>query len=154
MSESTNWMDALNALMEERNRYEQWLDPMMTTNVPFGQIKAPVLAIAGGRDCIWSGMNSGSVTTQARSFRDLREITKRAEIMMLDHQRRDDDTGFQQNGDTGKRVHSILGWDKLAPESMAMYQAGAVPSWCIMDSRHRRYRWGGYPPGEPPAKWL
>jgi len=25
MSESTNWMDALNALMEERNRYEQWI---------------------------------------------------------------------------------------------------------------------------------
>ncbi len=25
MSERTNWMDALNALMEERNRYEQWL---------------------------------------------------------------------------------------------------------------------------------
>ena len=25
MSDSTNWMDALNALMEERNRYEQWL---------------------------------------------------------------------------------------------------------------------------------
>ena len=32
--------------------------------------------------------------------------------MMLDHQRRDDDTGFQQNGDTGKRVHGMLGWDK------------------------------------------
>ena len=43
---------------------------------------------------------------------------------MLDHQRRDDDTGFQQNGDTGKRVHALLGWDKLAPESMAMYQSG------------------------------
>ena len=43
---------------------------------------------------------------------------------MLDHQRRDDDTGFQQNGDTGKRVHGVLGWDKLAPESMAMYQSG------------------------------
>ena len=25
MSDSNNWMDALNALMEERNRYEQWL---------------------------------------------------------------------------------------------------------------------------------
>jgi hypothetical protein len=25
MSDNTNWMDALNALMEERNRYEQWL---------------------------------------------------------------------------------------------------------------------------------
>jgi len=43
---------------------------------------------------------------------------------MLDHQRRDDDTGFQQNGDTGKRVHGLLGWDKVAPESMAMYQSG------------------------------
>ena len=43
---------------------------------------------------------------------------------MLDHQRRDDDTGFQQNGDTGKRVHGVLGWDKVAPESMAMYQSG------------------------------
>jgi Hypothetical glycosyl hydrolase 6 len=79
---------------------------------------------AGGPDCIWAGMNSGSVTAQARSFRDLREICKRADIMMLDHQRRDDDTGFQQNGDTGKRVHALLGWDKVAPESMAMYQSG------------------------------
>jgi pimeloyl-ACP methyl ester carboxylesterase len=32
--------------------FHWWLDPMMTTNVPFGHIKAPVLAIAGGRDCI------------------------------------------------------------------------------------------------------
>jgi len=79
---------------------------------------------AGGPDCIWSGMNSGSVTAQARSFRDLKEICARADIVMLDHQRRDDDTGFQQNGDTGKRVHALLGWDKLAPESMAMYQSG------------------------------
>ena len=79
---------------------------------------------AGGADCIWSGMNSGSVTAQARSFRDLKAICARADIMMLDHQRRDDDTGFQQNGDTGKRVHGLLGWDKLAPESMAMYQSG------------------------------
>jgi pimeloyl-ACP methyl ester carboxylesterase len=32
--------------------FHWWLDPMMTTNVPFGQIKTPVLAVAGGRDCI------------------------------------------------------------------------------------------------------
>ncbi len=77
---------------------------------------------AGGPDCVWSGMNSGSVTAQSRSFRDLREICRRAHIIMLDHQRRDDASGFQQNGDTGKLVHGLLGWDKLAPESMAMYQ--------------------------------
>ena len=33
-------------------------------------------------------------------------------------------SGFQQNGDTGKLVHGLLGWDKLMPESMALYQAG------------------------------
>ena len=83
-----------------------------------------VTQAAGGPDCIWSGMNSGSVSAQASSFRDLKEICSAREIVMLDHQRRNDATGFQQNGDTGKRVHGLLGWDKLAPESMAMYENG------------------------------
>ena len=69
-------------------------------------------------------MNSGSITSQAQSFRDFAEICNRAEFMLLDHQSRNDATGFQQNGDTGKLVHGLLGWDKLMPESMAMYQAG------------------------------
>jgi hypothetical protein len=104
--------------------YRQWIMWSYQRRIEIWELNNRVTRKAGGEDCIWSGMNSGSVTAQARSFRDLREITKRAAIMMLDHQRRDDDTGFQQNGDTGKRVHSILGWDKLAPESMAMYQSG------------------------------
>lgn len=79
---------------------------------------------AGGPNCIWSGMNSGSVSGQARSFRDLKEICKLAEIIMLDSQARSDSGGFQQNADTGKLIHGLLGWDKLIPESMAMYQAG------------------------------
>ena len=29
--------------------------------------------------------------------------------------------GFQENGDTGKRVHGLGGWDKISPESMATY---------------------------------
>jgi 3-oxosteroid 1-dehydrogenase len=41
----------------------------------------------------------------------------------------------------------------------AMYarneQTPAIPSWYIVDSRHRRrYRFGGLPPGSPPAHWL
>lgn len=104
--------------------YRQWIMWSYQRRIEVWELNNRVTRKAGGEDCIWSGMNSGSVTAQARSFRDLREITKRAAIMMLDHQRRDDDTGFQQNGDTGKRVHAILGWDKLAPESMAMYQSG------------------------------
>ena len=31
----------------------------------------------------------------------------------------------------------------------------AVPSWLIMESRHRnRYRWGGRPAGAPPKEWI
>ena len=52
------------------------------------------------------------------------EICKRADILMLDDQARNDAEGFQHNGLTGKLIHGLLGWDKLIPESMAMYQAG------------------------------
>lgn len=104
--------------------YRQWIMWNYDRRIELWELNNRTTRSAGGSDCIWSGMNSGSVTSEARTFRDLREICKRASILMLDHQRRDDDTGFQQNGDTGKRVHSILGWDKLAPESMAMYQSG------------------------------
>lgn len=104
--------------------YRKWIMWSYAHRTAVWELNNRTTTAAGGPDCIWSGMMSGSVTSLARSFRDLREVSKRAGILMLDHQRRDDDTGFQQNGDTGKRVHSILGWDKLAPESMAMYQSG------------------------------
>ena len=101
--------------------YRQWIMWNYQRRTELWELNNKTTQAAGGPDCIWSGMNSGSVTTQAGSFRDLQEISKRAHIIMLDHQHRDDATGFQQNGDTGKRIHGILGWDKLAPESMAMY---------------------------------
>ena len=104
--------------------YRQWIMWNYARRTELWEFNNRTTQAAGGPDCIWSGMNSGSVSTQANSFRDLKEICSRAHIMMLDHQRRDDATGFQQNGDTGKRVHSMLGWDKLAPESMAMYENG------------------------------
>jgi hypothetical protein len=104
--------------------YREWIGWSYARRTDVWELNNRTTRAAGGPDCIWAGMNSGSVTTQARSFRDLKAICARADIMMLDHQRRDDDTGFQQNGDTGKRVHMLLGWDKLAPESMAMYQSG------------------------------
>lgn len=104
--------------------YRQWILWSYARRVEVWELNNRTTQAAGGPDCVWSGMNSGSVTAMARSFRDLREIAKRAPIMMLDHQRRDDESGFQQNGDTGKRVHGMMGWDKLAPESMALYQSG------------------------------
>jgi hypothetical protein len=104
--------------------YREWINWNYARRIEIWEMNNTVTRSAGGQDCIWSGMNSGSVTAQARSFRDLKEICRRADIVMLDHQRRDDDTGFQQNGDTGKRVHELTGWDTLTPESMAMYESG------------------------------
>ncbi len=77
---------------------------------------------AGGPDCLWVGMNGGSVSSQAQEFRDFKEICRRTEIIMLDEQRRTNESGFQHNGEAGKLVHGLLGWEKLIPESMAMYQ--------------------------------
>ena len=110
-----NWDDAA---------YRQWILWNYARRTELWELNNRTTQAAGGANCIWSGMNSGSVSAQASSFRDLKEICSRAHILMLDHQRRTDTTGFQQNGDTGKLVHSLLGWDKLAPESMAMYEAG------------------------------
>lgn len=76
---------------------------------------------AGGPDCIWVGMMAGSPNWQARVFRDDREVYRRAGLVMLDDQRRHDNEGFQHNGEIGKRIRSAGGWDKVVPESMAMY---------------------------------
>jgi hypothetical protein len=43
---------------------------------------------------------------------------------MLDSQYRHEGGGFQANGDSGKRLHGLLGWQALIPESTAMYDAG------------------------------
>ena len=78
----------------------------------------------GGPHCLWIGMNSGSVADQARGFRDFKGIGERSEMVLLDHQYRSNANGFQSNGDAGKMVHGLAGWDRVVPESMAMYQAG------------------------------
>ena len=67
-------------------------------------------------------MMNGGLSAAASAFRDYREICRRAEMIMLDNQQRSDATGFQTNGQTGKLVHGLLGWDKLSPESFALYQ--------------------------------
>jgi hypothetical protein len=104
--------------------YRQWIRWSYTRRTEIWDLFNRITKSAGGPYCIWSGMNSGSVSTQSGSFRDYKELCSRAEIFMLDSQARSDNSGFQQNSNTGKLIHGLLGWDKLAPESMAMYQAG------------------------------
>jgi hypothetical protein len=118
LPQSKNWDDQTYRLWNQWN-YKQRLEIWDLNN--------QTAKAAGGPDCIWMGMNSGSVTSEAASFRDLREICRRSEMLLLDHQSRTESTGFQQNGDAGKLVHGMLGWDKLVPESMALYQAPSYP---------------------------
>jgi hypothetical protein len=103
--------------------YRRWIDWNYARRIEIWDLNNRATKAAGGPNCLWFGMNSGSVSAQSRSFRDCKAIFERAEMVFLDHQARGVD-GFEENADTGKLVHGVLGWDKLAPESMAMYQAG------------------------------
>jgi hypothetical protein len=107
--------------------YRQWIDWNYGRRLEIWDLNNRVTKAAGGPSCLWIGMNSGSITSQSRSFRDCKGIWERAEILMLDHQARGP-AGFNENADAGKLIHGIMGWDKLIPESMAMYQAGGRTS--------------------------
>src|SRR5581483_10125439 len=61
--------------------YRQWIMRSYARRTELWEMNNRVTQAAGGPDCIWSGMNSGSVSAQASSFRDLREICKRAHII-------------------------------------------------------------------------
>ncbi len=102
--------------------YRRWMEWSYARRVEIWELNNRVVQTAGGPHCLWLGMNSGSITSQSNSFRDMREICKRSRFLLLDHQSRNDATGFQQNGDAGKLVHGLIGWDKVIIESMALYQ--------------------------------
>jgi hypothetical protein len=104
--------------------YRQWIRWNYDRRIELWELNNRVTKSAGGPQCIWAGMNSGSVSSQSHTFRDYKEICKRADLIMLDNQSRSDFSGFQHNGDIGKQLHGLLGWDKLVPESMALYQSG------------------------------
>lgn len=110
-----DWNDAV---------YRKWIQWSYACRTSLWEFNNSVTKAAGGKDCLWLGMNSGSISGQSRSFRDFKAICEHTPIVMLDHQSRSDAGGFQDNAITGKLIHGILGNDKLIPESMPMYQMG------------------------------
>jgi hypothetical protein len=104
--------------------YRQWIQWSYERRLAIWKMNNRVTREAGGPDCLWIGMNGGSISRQSRAFRDDVAICALAEILMLDHQSRGEAEGFENNAETGKLLHGLLGWDKLIPESMAMYQMG------------------------------
>lgn len=108
----------------ESEAYRQWIVWNYARRVALWEHNNRVTQDAGGPDCLWLGMNDGDIISQSHRFRDYKAICERSEILMLDSQSRTARHGFQSNGEAGKLIHSLLGWDKLIPESMAMYQHG------------------------------
>ena len=104
--------------------YRRWIVWNYARRVEIWELNNRVMKEAGGPDCLWLGMNGGELLAQSRRFRDYKAICERTEIIMLDFQRRTNAGGFQANAEAGKMIHGLMGWDKLLPESMAMYQAG------------------------------
>jgi hypothetical protein len=104
--------------------YRQWIQWNYARRTEIWDQFNRVTRDAGGPHCLWVGMTSGLISYQCLRFRDSRAIYARSEIAMIDEQVRVNDRGFQHNGEAGKMVHGLLGWDKLMPESMAMYQGG------------------------------
>jgi hypothetical protein len=108
-----NWDDSV---------YREWIDWNYARRLEQWDFNNRITKEAGGPHCTWSGMISSSISGQTRGFMDLKEICERADIIMLDAQARSHLGGFQQNSDTGKRIHGLVGWDKIVAESMAQYQ--------------------------------
>jgi hypothetical protein len=104
--------------------FRKWIDWSYSRRIEQWEFNNKVTQEAGGKDCLWVGMNGAGPSGQGNTFRDLKEICARAQMILLDSQSRSNETGFQQNAMEGKLVRSLLGPDKVMPESMSMYQHG------------------------------
>jgi len=103
--------------------YRKWIQWNYDRRIELWENNNKVTRAAGGKDCIWVGMN-GSGINGGGSFRDMKEICARTEMILLDSQSRSATGTFHENAEDGKIIHGLLGWDKITPESMAMYQHG------------------------------
>ncbi len=105
--------------------YRRWIQWNYKRRTDLWEFNNKVTTAVGGKDCCWMGMISGDILNNGNRFIDLKEILARSPIVMLDHQRRNLVDGFEDNTETGKRLHEVGGWDKLIPESTPQYQLGS-----------------------------
>ena len=104
--------------------YRRWVEWSYRLRLKLWDFNSSVTSGAGGPECLWIGMNSGDPLRQAEHLRDLRAICQRTRIFMLDFQTRPAHRGPHNNREAGSLLHELLGWERLIPESMAMYSAG------------------------------
>lgn len=104
--------------------YRDWVRWNYDRRVEIWRLNNEATQAAGGEHCIWMGMLSGDHKHAAERFNDQRRILRGSPFAMLDHQFRWLGENFHQNAEAGKRVHELVGWNALVPESTPMYSLG------------------------------
>jgi hypothetical protein len=102
--------------------YQRWIEWSYDRRVEIWELNNKTVKDSAGSDCLWLGMLGGDLVSQGERFRDVRRICRISEMVMLDDQSRSVEIGFHENSEMGKRLHDLLGWEKIIPESMATYQ--------------------------------
>ncbi|MET9971572.1 hypothetical protein ABZZ80_38155 [Streptomyces sp. NPDC006356] len=70
-------------------------------------------------------MIAGRPEWASSQLRDLRAVSRRAPLVLLDFQGRESRTGnFSDNADAGSLLHELCGHDTVIAESTAMYVSG------------------------------
>jgi hypothetical protein len=104
--------------------YRRWVRWSYETRLAIWDLNNRVAREAGGEDCLWLGMVNGDPVATHVSFCDLRRVGEGAAMLLSDQQSRTVGGGFEGNAVSGKLLHGVAGWDRLVPESMAMYVRG------------------------------
>ncbi|WP_147917217.1 alpha-amylase family protein [Ruania zhangjianzhongii] len=104
--------------------YRDWVRWNYDRRVEIWRLNNEATQAAGGEHCIWMGMLSGDLKNAAERFNDQRRILRGAPFAMLDHQFRWLGESFHQNAEAGKRIHELVGWNAVMPESTPMYSLG------------------------------
>jgi len=107
--------------------YRAWIRWSYARRIDIWDAYNRVTHEAGGPDCDWLGMCQGDPAEMCGDFRHPSSIWSRTRIVMLDWQARRNGEGFTANARAGTVVHGVLGWDKLVPESTALYLGPARP---------------------------
>ncbi|HYW44693.1 MAG TPA: Tat pathway signal protein [Bryobacteraceae bacterium] len=115
-----------------------WNDPVYREWVRWGQARQleiwdlnnRVTKAAGGPNCVYVGL--------VRKFQaNTRAIAKRSPLLLADSQSRNDEGSFRENADEARYMHSLVGWNSVVSQSMALYHHS-----------HGYFRFASDPPAE------
>lgn len=105
-------------------REKKWEDPLYRRWVEWNNDRVVALwdhsnqvaREAGGPDCLWVGQLVGSMLT-----RNLKQLSDRTPLMMIDHQSAENESGPVDNSVFGKTLNGLRDWQRPATVATALY---------------------------------